>query len=175
MFIRCSNCDIVPNDQYSRLIQWILMVILKDHQYILHDDIVPNDQHSRLILWILMVILKDHQCILHDTSYPNNMHHDHKDEHFLFNRKSEHFPFDRKSSQKVIVNGRPSTSRTEEMIGKVRQLIRCDWRMTLAELEQEVGISHGPIHTILSDDLKMRHAISLTSDYLLLYICLDSE
>ncbi|XP_023723965.1 uncharacterized protein LOC111873458 [Cryptotermes secundus] len=43
------------------------------------------------------------------------------------------------------------------MIGKVRQLIRCDRRMTIAELEQEVGISHGSIHAILSDDdLKMR-------------------
>ena len=27
--------------------------------------------------------------------------------------------------------------------------------MTIVELEQEVGISHGSIHAILSDDLKM--------------------
>ena len=40
-------------------------------------------------------------------------------------------------------SGRPSTSRTEEMIGKVRQLIRCDQRMTIAELEQEVGTVTG--------------------------------
>ncbi|PNF43072.1 hypothetical protein B7P43_G02720 [Cryptotermes secundus] len=53
-------------------------------------------------------------------------------------------------------SGRPSTSRTEEMIGKVRQLIRCDRRMTIAELEQEVGVSHGSIHAILFDDLRMR-------------------
>jgi len=54
-------------------------------------------------------------------------------------------------------SGRPSTSRTKEMIEKVRQLIHCDRRMTIVELEQEVGISHGSIHTILSDDLKVRH------------------
>jgi transposase len=54
-------------------------------------------------------------------------------------------------------SGRPSTSRTAEMIEKVRQLIQCDRRMTIVELEQEVGISHGSIHAILSDDLKMRH------------------
>ena len=42
------------------------------------------------------------------------------------------------------------------MIEKVRQLIQCDRRMTIVELEQEVGISHGSIHAILSDDLKMR-------------------
>ncbi|PNF30284.1 hypothetical protein B7P43_G15336 [Cryptotermes secundus] len=52
-------------------------------------------------------------------------------------------------------SGRPSTSRTEKNIGKVRQLIRCDGRMTIAELEQEVGIFHGSIYTILSDDFKM--------------------
>jgi transposase len=54
-------------------------------------------------------------------------------------------------------SGRPSTSRTKEMIEKVRQLTQCDRRMTIMELEQEVGISHGSIHAILSDDLKMRH------------------
>jgi len=53
-------------------------------------------------------------------------------------------------------SGRPSTSRTAEMIEKVRKLIQCDRRMTIVELEQEVGISHGSIGAILSDDLKMR-------------------
>ena len=53
-------------------------------------------------------------------------------------------------------SGRPSTSRTTEMIEKVRQLIQCDRRMTIVELEKEVGISHGSIHAILSYDLKMR-------------------
>ena len=53
-------------------------------------------------------------------------------------------------------SGRPSTSRTAEMIEKVQQLIQCDRRMTIVGLEQEVGISHGSIHAILSDDLKMR-------------------
>jgi hypothetical protein len=28
--------------------------------------------------------------------------------------------------------------------------------MTISELEQEIGIPHGSIHTILSDDLEMR-------------------
>jgi len=53
-------------------------------------------------------------------------------------------------------SGRPSTSRTAEMIEKMRQVIQCDRRMTIVELEQEVGISHGSIRAILSDNLKMR-------------------
>ncbi|PNF26753.1 hypothetical protein B7P43_G01616 [Cryptotermes secundus] len=40
-------------------------------------------------------------------------------------------------------SGRPSTSRTKEIIGKARQLIRCDRRMTIAEFEQEVGTVTG--------------------------------
>jgi putative NADH-flavin reductase len=43
------------------------------------------------------------------------------------------------------------------MIEKVQQPIQSDRRMTIAELEQDVCISHGSIHAILSDDLKMRH------------------
>jgi len=42
------------------------------------------------------------------------------------------------------------------MMEKVRQLIQCDRRMTIMDFEQEVGISHGSIHVIVSDDLKMR-------------------
>ena len=53
-------------------------------------------------------------------------------------------------------SGRPSTCRTEEMIEKLRQLIRCDRRMSLVELEQEVGICHGSSHAIMTEDLKMR-------------------
>jgi hypothetical protein len=42
------------------------------------------------------------------------------------------------------------------MTENVRQLIECDRRMTIVELAQEMGISIGYIHAILSDDLKMR-------------------
>jgi len=54
-------------------------------------------------------------------------------------------------------SGRPSTSITAEMIEIVQQLIQCDRRITAVELEQDVGISHGSIHAILSDNLKLRH------------------
>jgi hypothetical protein len=52
-------------------------------------------------------------------------------------------------------SGRPSTFRIKEMIEKVRQIIQCDRRMTIVELKQEDGISHGCIHAIPSD-LQMR-------------------
>ncbi|PNF25580.1 hypothetical protein B7P43_G03820 [Cryptotermes secundus] len=66
---------------------------------------------------------------------------------------------------------RPLTSRTKEMIGKVRQLIRCDRRMTITEFEQKVGISYGSIYTILFDDLKVssfsaKHTLLVVQQFL---------
>ena len=49
------------------------------------------------------------------------------------------------------------------MIEKVQQVIHCDRRMTIVELEQEVGISHGSINAILSDDLKVRRVSAVCS------------
>ncbi|GBO03739.1 hypothetical protein AVEN_253828-1 [Araneus ventricosus] len=43
----------------------------------------------------------------------------------------------------------------ETKVEQVKQLIRSDRRMTIDELTQEVG-SHGSIHSILSDDLKIK-------------------
>jgi hypothetical protein len=40
-------------------------------------------------------------------------------------------------------SGRPSTSMNTEIIEKVRQLVRADWRITLHEVANEVGISYG--------------------------------
>jgi hypothetical protein len=50
----------------------------------------------------------------------------------------------RQESENDQRSGRPSTSKTKEMIEKVRQLIWSDRKMIIAELEQEVGISHHP-------------------------------
>ena len=55
-------------------------------------------------------------------------------------------------------SGRLLTSRTKEIIEQVRQLIRCDDHRGVGT---EVGISHGLIHAILSDDLKMRRVSAM--------------
>uniref|UniRef100_A0A8C4X9K6 Protein GVQW3-like n=1 Tax=Erpetoichthys calabaricus TaxID=27687 RepID=A0A8C4X9K6_ERPCA len=65
-----------------------------------------------------------------------------------------------KNGQETLENnprsGRPPTSRNEEMIKQVRRLVRADRKITIAELEQEVGISRGSIHAILTENLEMR-------------------
>jgi len=52
--------------------------------------------------------------------------------------------------------GRLSTSRNEEMIAKVRRIIRNNRRLTVQEISDDCGISVGSCDTILTNDLHMK-------------------
>ena len=51
---------------------------------------------------------------------------------------------------------RPSTSRNKEVIEKVCQIVMEDRRLTLREIVEQVRISRGSPHSILTEDLCMR-------------------
>ena len=52
-------------------------------------------------------------------------------------------------------SGRPSTSRNEEMIAKVRKIFRNNWKLTVREIADDCGISVGSCYAILNEnDLK---------------------
>ena len=53
-------------------------------------------------------------------------------------------------------HGRPSTSRNDSVINQVRTLLMQDRRITVRELADEVGVSIGSVHTILTADLCVR-------------------
>jgi len=53
-------------------------------------------------------------------------------------------------------HGRPSTSRNDNVINEVRNLVMQDRRITVRELAGEVEVSIGPVHTILTADLGLR-------------------
>ncbi|PNF29274.1 hypothetical protein B7P43_G08953 [Cryptotermes secundus] len=53
-------------------------------------------------------------------------------------------------------SGRPSTSRNENVIEQVRTLVMEDRRITVRELANEIGVSIGSVHSILTEDLCMR-------------------
>src|SRR5699024_10712782 len=53
-------------------------------------------------------------------------------------------------------SGRPSTSRNEENIEKVRQKINEDRRQTIDQISAETGISWSSCQRILNEDLHMR-------------------
>ena len=47
-------------------------------------------------------------------------------------------------------HGRPSTSRNDNVINQVRTLVMQDHHITVQELADEVGVSIGSVHTILT-------------------------
>ena len=53
-------------------------------------------------------------------------------------------------------SGRPSTSQNDELIDQVQTLVMQDCRVTIRELAEEVGISTGSVHSILTDYLTMQ-------------------
>jgi len=55
-------------------------------------------------------------------------------------------------------SGRPSTSRNEEMIAKVRAIVRNNRRWTVREIEDNCRICVGSCDAILTDDLHMKRA-----------------
>jgi hypothetical protein len=52
--------------------------------------------------------------------------------------------------------GRNSTSRNDELIGQVQNSVMQDCHVTVREPAEEVEISTGSVHFILTDDLAMR-------------------
>jgi hypothetical protein len=64
-----------------------------------------------------------------------------------------------------------STNRNDELTDQVRTLVMQDRRVTVRELVEEVGISTGSVHFILTDDLAMRERGSCIMTMLQLIPC----
>lgn len=56
--------------------------------------------------------------------------------------------------------GRPVSTRTDENIEKVKDLVLSNRRLTIDEMVEDLGISHGTIHSILSEDLGMKRLVA---------------
>jgi len=52
-------------------------------------------------------------------------------------------------------SSRPTTSKTDECVARMQELIRANRRLTIRELSVEVGVSYGTCQTILTQDLNM--------------------
>jgi len=53
-------------------------------------------------------------------------------------------------------SGRPTTSKTDDCVSRMRELIEVNQRLTICELSVEVGVSYGTYQAILTQDLNMR-------------------
>jgi len=52
--------------------------------------------------------------------------------------------------------GRPSTSKTDDNVERVRSLVRSDRRLTLRMISSELNLNRFTVHQILTQDLDMR-------------------
>ena len=66
------------------------------------------------------------------------------------------FKKDRTSVESDPRSGRQSTSRNEEMIAKVRTIVRNNRRLTVREIADDCGISMGSCDAILNDNLHVK-------------------
>ena len=62
----------------------------------------------------------------------------------------------RKSCENKPKEPRPRTSRSEQMIARVEQMVIEDRRLTVKQIAAIAGIYVGSVDTVLHDDLKMR-------------------
>ena len=62
----------------------------------------------------------------------------------------------RASVQKQPSSGRPIEATNKENVAKVKVIMETDRRYTCEEVASEIGISHGSVHTILTNKLNMR-------------------
>jgi predicted transcriptional regulator len=53
-------------------------------------------------------------------------------------------------------SGRPSTSKTDNNVEKVRTLVRSDRRLTVQMIASELNFNHTTVHQILTQELTMR-------------------
>ena len=53
-------------------------------------------------------------------------------------------------------SGRPSSSRTDENVDRIRDLVRSDRRLTVRMIGEELNLTHTTVHQILTNELGMR-------------------
>lgn len=71
-----------------------------------------------------------------------------------------------KSGRESVVDdkrrGRPSTSKTDEIINKIKKMLAENRKMIIKELTEDLGIAYGSVQDILTNDLDfMRIAATL--------------
>ena len=60
-------------------------------------------------------------------------------------------------------SGQPATSRTEENIAKIRQIVRENRRLTVKSIAEQANIDRETIRKVLTEDLDMRKVCAKTS------------
>ena len=70
-------------------------------------------------------------------------------------------------------SGRPATSRTEENIAQIRQILRENRRLTVRSIAEQVNIDRETVRKILTEDMDMRKVCEkMVPMHLLTWHCL---
>ncbi|XP_025152971.1 putative uncharacterized protein FLJ37770 [Harpegnathos saltator] len=56
-------------------------------------------------------------------------------------------------------SGRPSTSTSDENVGKIEEIVLANRRITIREVAEEIGISYGSCEAIFTNALNMKRFI----------------
>jgi len=78
-----------------------------------------------------------------------------------------HFKDGRESVESDRRFGRPSTSRTPENVENVQATINENWRLTVRELEEDLGIARTIVSQILTEDLGKKRVVAKSVPQLL--------
>ncbi|GFV32994.1 HTH_48 domain-containing protein [Trichonephila clavipes] len=70
----------------------------------------------------------------------------------------------RESIENEPRSGRPTVSKTAEIVVRVRDLVRSDLRLTLRMIGEELNMNYTTVHQILTNELKMRKICAFLSE-----------
>ena len=62
----------------------------------------------------------------------------------------------RESVSDDLKSGPPTVARTDENVARVRDMIRCDRRLTIRMIAEELSMAKESVRTILTEDMNMR-------------------
>jgi hypothetical protein len=81
----------------------------------------------------------------------------------------------RMSVESDTCSSRPSTNQNDELIDQVWTLIMQDRHVTVQELAEEVGISTGLVHSILTDDVALQRVSAASRQSTSSFLATDSN
>jgi len=62
-------------------------------------------------------------------------------------------------------SGHPSTSKTQENVERVSEMIRSNRRLTIREITEDLNISYGSVKNILTTDLNIMTMLCITHHF----------
>ncbi len=106
-------------------------------------ELKANEKFLVKLDWKTAEIIGALQEVYHDSAPPNPTVY----------RWIQEFRAGREAVDNAPRSGRPSTAQTADMVAAVQQIVDQDRRVTIDAIAEDLGISHGSVHSILMKEL----------------------